>query len=225
MSSEENNIGSRLLKFANKLFCRDCGGQLSIDDFKAVPLTCRDALYNNVHCANCTRLCWICDDPTPATLSSKEKESGKSHTPPPVSSSDSSLSSAAERFLNYASEVADKIHEKYIETPNSRNVSAEGEKKTTYFCHFCLRGFAAQEGEKTQEECKALNEHKKYCCNTQTPQRELAQLKVFYKTVEDELTFVIRKLMKINDKYPDDISLPEAIRELQILRDMCVRYG
>ena len=61
--------------------------------------------------------------------------------------------------------------------------------------------------------------------NTQTPQKELAQLKVFYKTVENELTIVIEKLMKINDKYPDDIPLPEAIRELQILRDMCVRYG
>ena len=154
---------SHLLKFANKLFCRDCGGQLSVDDFKAVPLVCRDALYNNVHCANCTRFCWICDDPTtPTTLnkvlnnrdiSSTEEESPSlSHTPPPVSS-DSSLPSMEE---------------------------------------------SAQ---------------------------QLAILKVFYKTVENELTIVIRMLMSINDKYPDDVSLPEAINELQDLRNMCVRYG
>ena len=151
---------SHLLKFANKLFCRDCGGQLSVDDFKAVPLVCRDALYNNVHCANCTRFCWICDDPTPTTLNkvlnrdisteeeSPLEESGKSHTPPPVS------------------------------VPLGMEESAQ-----------------------------------------------LAILKVFYKTVENELTIVIRKLMSINDKYPDDISLPGAINELQNLRDMCVRYG
>ena len=155
---------SHLLKFANKLFCRDCGGQLSVDDFKAVPLVCRDALYNNVHCANCTRFCWICDDPTPTTLNkvlnrdisteeeSPLEESGKSHTPPPVSSG-SSLPSMEE---------------------------------------------SAQ---------------------------QLAILKVFYKTVENELTMVIRMLMSINDKYPDDVSLPEAINELQDLRNMCVRYG
>ena len=102
MSSE--SIIRRHLKFANKLFCRDCKGQLTLDDFKAVPLVCRDALYNNVHCANWTRLCWLCDGPTPATLNkvlnrdvsteeeSPLEESGKSHTPPPVSS-DSSLPS------------------------------------------------------------------------------------------------------------------------------------
>ena len=148
---------SLLLKFANKLFCRDCGGQLSVDDFKAVPLVCRDALYNNVHCANCTRFCWICDDPTTPTtlnkvlnnrdiLSTAEEES-------PPESSDSSLPSMEE---------------------------------------------SAQ---------------------------QLAILKVFYKTVENELTIVIRMLMSINDKYPDDVSLPEAINELQDLRNMCVRYG
>ena len=53
-------------------------------------------------------------------------------------------------------------------------------KKKTYYCYLCLHGFAAREGEKTREECKALNEHKKYC-KTQTPQ------KVVYPTEKDKL--------------------------------------
>ena len=213
MSSE--NISRRHLKFANKLFCRDCGGQLSVDDFKAVPMVCRDALYNNVHCADCTRLCWICDGPTPATLnkvlnrgiSTEEEsplESGKSHTPPPVSS-DSSLPSEMVVISDGDEEAI--------------NGRGEVDSRGTSTPFVVYADFEAKlEASKTNVAV----------CKSPLGMEESAQLeslKVFYETVENELTIVIRKLMSINDKYPDDISLPGAINELQNLRNMCVRYG
>ena len=223
--SSENNISRRHLKFANKLFCRDCGGQLSVDDFKAVPLVCRDALYNNVHCANCTRLCWICDGPTPATLNkvlnrdisteeeSPLEESGKSHTPPPVSS-DSSLPSEM-------GVISDDGDEEAIvgcsEVDSSRGTS-------TPFVVYA--DFEAKLLEVPKTNAAAVCRNPKFSPPLgMEDSAQLEILKMLYKTVENELTMVIRKLMSINDKYPDDISLPGAINELQNLRNMCVRYG
>ena len=217
MSSE--NISRRHLKFANKLFCRDCGGQLSVDDFKAVPMVCRDALYNNVHCADCTRLCWICDGPTPATLnkvlnrgiSTEEEsplESGKSHTPPPVSS-DSSLPSEMVVISDGDEEAI--------------NGRGEVDSRGTSTPFVVYADFEAKlEASKTNV---AVCKYHKFSPLGMEESAQLESLKVFYKTVENELTIVIRKLMSINDKYPDDISLPGAINELQNLRNMCVRYG